>query len=463
MPPKKGGNNGFYYFMLHLKDKHPNLYRNNQQAAEAAGPIWKEMAAEARRPFEERARKSKNNEKVRYTSSGQNVEVLQRQAEEQVRKIQEMKETIENTILTAVEAKTLPDKIFYFIHVNYFCACHKQYIPAEISMAKWTLNTGVTTDNVFSMVCKPGMLPVGYSAEAIRISTETHKIPIPSSSECNLEEVANSIEDFLADVDTRSLPPLYTLNKNAPVVANVLQQLSDAYGIPEYPIFSLEHLFFTLRNCSSQGKVWAAPSLAHFELEKDKYEFCRQITCDFHESAEIPSYCSRSVAIRTVYTVCDNCCLDLYIDLIPGQHVPKNANLVQTRSVSRASSVTSSNMGWEKASRHHQPLQTGYLSYGDTEASEFSETSTIGDPNETSECETDTNEWSVPKQRKRHPFSRESDGQNSSSISDSTQTSGQKLRRPVGLSTALEGISISESKPRGRGKGVAANYTNAKK
>lgn len=461
MPPKKQGNNGFYYFMLHLKDTKPHLYKNNQQAAEAAGPLWQEMSAEDRRPFENKARKSKTNEKIRYTSSGQRVEVLQRQQEEEMRKVQEMKETIENTILTAVEAKTLPDKIFYFIHVNYFCVYHKQYFPAEISLAKWSLSTGVTKDNVFSMVCKPGELPVGYSAEAIRISTETHQIPPPSSSECNLKEVALNIEDFLAVDDTYSSPVLYTLNKNAPVVENVLQQLTDYYGLPEYRIFSLEHLFFTLRNCSMNGKVWAASTLAQFELEKDKYEFCREITCDFHEHVDIPSHCSQSVAIRTVYTICDNCCSDLDIALIPGQHVPKNANLAGTRSVSRASSVTSSNMGWEQASRHHQPLQMGYLSYGDTETSELSETSTIGDPNETSEFETDTSDWKIPKQRKKHPFVRESDGQNSST-SDYTQTSGQKLRRPIGLSTALAGMSIS-NEPRGRGRGIAANYTNTKK
>lgn len=452
MPPKKGGQNGFYYFFLELRQKHPNLYRTNEQAASAAGPLWKEMDAEKRRPYDEKARILKNKDKVRYTSSGQNVEVLQRQQEEEKRKIQDMKEEIENTILAAVEANTLPDKEFYIIHVNYFCVCHKQYYPAEIAVVRWNLRFGVKEDNVFHMMCKPGSLPVGYSAEAIKISEDTHKIPPPSSNEHNLKDVAFALDKFIANRNV----PLYASDKNAPVVANVIQQLSDAFGIPEYRIFSLQHLFFTLRNSSSKGKVWIASSFAQTELETDRFEFCRETACSFHVNVDLISHCSQSVAIRTVYTIANNCCANMGIDLISGQHVPKTAQIRSTRTSSHASSSLSSNnsSSWEP-SRRRQPLQAGYLSRGETEPSELSDTSTMIDPNENYDGSED--EWHIAKPKKKHTAIA-----SNSQSSDYTQTSGSKLRRPVALSSALAGVSLS-NEPRGRGRGIGANYSNAKK
>uniref|UniRef100_A0A1Y1LN04 Maelstrom domain-containing protein n=1 Tax=Photinus pyralis TaxID=7054 RepID=A0A1Y1LN04_PHOPY len=254
--------------------------------------------------------------------------------------------------------------------------------------------------------------------------------------------------------------PLYASDKNAPVVANVIQQLSDAFGIPEYRIFSLQHLFFTLRNSSSKGKVWIASSLAQTELETDKFEFFRETVCSFHENVDVISHCSQSIAIRTVYTIANNCCADMGIDLISGQHVPKSAQIKSTRMSSHASSISSSSNGssWEQPSRRRQPMQAGYLSRGETEPSELSDTSTMIDPNENYEGSED--EWHVAKSKKKH-----SPIESNNSSSDYTQTSGSKLRRPVGLSSALAGVSklSLSNEPRGRGRGIAANYSNAKK
>ena len=97
-----------------------------------------------------------------------------------------------------------------------------------------------------------------------------------------------------------------------------------------------------MRNNCGVEKVWAALSLSQLELEKDKYDFCGEIACDYHDSSDIPNVCSQSIVVRTVYTICDNCCGDIGIDLIPGRHLPKKANVSAQRSQSRAGSVISS-------------------------------------------------------------------------------------------------------------------------
>ncbi|KAK4886091.1 hypothetical protein RN001_002362 [Aquatica leii] len=446
MPPKKACKNAFYYYMIEFRDKRPGQFNNLQEVAQAAGEFWQRMNANERKPYETRAKGTKNVQKVaKYTSTGENIELVQKQQMEMVMKEQHMKDYIIEKIHLSVESGMLPDEPFYVIHINYFCYCNanKRYYPAEIGIAKFNLRTGIIQDNLFNMICKPGSLPLGYLSLAKQISEDSHQIPPPMSSETdyNLDEVAYLLWKFISKTSGNSnyLPPVYAAKKNQAVVENVLSNFSANFGYEELKTYSLEYLFFELRNNCREEKVWVAPTLGELELEKDKYEGCSDISCPYHIYSDVPNHCSQSHVIRTVYTICDNCCADVGIELIPGQHVPKKANTNIPRPHSRTtscSSVSQTNVG--------RPVYDhGYLSRAESDYSAVSETSTVVDAVDFAAVGGFDSEFSQADTEEWFPALPESKG----------LSAKQPLRRPTTQSAV-----VSRNVGKGRGKGIAANF-----
>lgn len=77
------------------------------------------------------------------------------------------------------------------------------------------------------------------------------------------------------------------------------------------------------------------------EFERDVYDYAANISCDVsvtaflfllifsyciifevHEELAAQNHCSKSIVTRMAYIICDNCCNDLNIELIPGRHIP---------------------------------------------------------------------------------------------------------------------------------------------
>ncbi|KAF5308908.1 hypothetical protein FQR65_LT00608 [Abscondita terminalis] len=476
MPPKnKACKNAFYHYMMDFKEKEPGKYKNMQEVAEAAGQYWQKMNADQRRPYEMKAKSDKHSQKIiKYTSSGQNIDVVQKRQKENDMKEQMMKDHIKEMIHLSSESRNLRNEIFYIIHVNYFCYCNtdKRYYPAEVGIAKFDLLNGVTDNNVFNAICKPGSLPLGYSSLAKKVSEDSHQIPPPMTydTDYNLQEVAESLWEFIRDtcIPNRRLPPVYASKKNQAVVENVLTNFSDDFGLEPLKTYSLEYLFYVLRNSCSEEKAWVVASLSELELEKDKYEFCTDIPCSYHINSDVPNHCSRSHVVRTIYTICDNCCADLDIQLIPGQHVPKKANTNVTRPHSRSvSSAMSSDRNSE--CRYALNERSGYLSREESDFSVRSETSTLVDVNEYASAsgfdselsQADTDEWFPPLPP-------------SQGLSNSQSSAKQPLRRPTTLCKIMYLLLIflflkiqflaaaftgARSVAKGRGKGIAANFS----
>jgi len=497
--------------MMDFKSRQGRKFANMQDVAAAAGEHWERMSAEQRKPYEQQAKNSKHGQKViKYTTTGQNIEHIQKRDNDLVVKQQRMKDNIESTIRVAAETGRIADEMFYFIHVNYFCYCtNKQYYPAEIAVARFTLREGVTPDNVFHMMCKPGSLPLGYSAQAKIISEETHQIitPIGCDDENNMFQVIDSFMKFMTELksDKYKMPPVYAIAKNMPVVENVLQNFCAESGHQEdlFQVYSMEHLFYVLRNSVAEKVVWPVISMSILELEKDIYDFCHEIPCSFHDNSDVPNHCSRSHVIRSAFIVCDNCCGDLEIELIPGQHVPRQAKIAVSRPPSRASTSSSYMSTNQKPSHQHQPF---LYTPRDSDLSEMSETSTVVDPKDFAALggfdsefsQTDADDWVQPKNR--HRKHQESRNRNSTTMSQSSLNSSkpmselefytaseggmsetndkpedkQPLRRPMTLSAAITGLSqmslsdspgLSGNWPkigRGRGRGIGASFPNKK-
>lgn len=106
--------------------------------------------------------------------------------------------------------------------MNIFCYCSSQsrYYPAEIAIVQFSLDEGVTPENVFHRIIKPGMfillmfscscmifplntfsgpLPLGYACDATIHSKETHQIapPMTGDTEYNMDEVYYEMTQFL--------------------------------------------------------------------------------------------------------------------------------------------------------------------------------------------------------------------------------------------------------------------------
>lgn len=491
-----------------------------QAVAEAAGPVWEKMNADERRPFEDLAKLERGGKNaVKYTTTGQKIDVVQKREMEKVANEQKMREAIDARIRIAAETRRIAEEIFYFIHVNHFCVTtspNKKYYAAEIAVVRFTLGEGVTPDNVFHMIVKPGPLPIGYTFQAKKTSDDTHQLPFPmgQDAEDNLTQVMNSLMKFLTEFNGRyKVPPMYVEARNKEVVEDVLKNLAIDFGHDEklFTVYSMEYLFYILRNTVAQRNVFPAESLSTLELEKDIYDFCQDIPCDYHSDSDVPNHCSRSHVIRCAYIICDNCCGDLGIDLIPGQHVPRQANVTSTRPQSVASGygyyAASNASSVNNVPAWHKPQLNDYLSQQTESAmSVRSEASSVCDPIDFTlegyEPESMSNqtyvdeEWHQPKQRHRRNDNRQMNSQSSansnrsafelpamvptnsnpsaSASGNSQPESTQQCRRPHSLSAALTEMSQLSVAPetagvpgasrnipirRGRGLGPAANFT----
>ncbi|KAF2896622.1 hypothetical protein ILUMI_09553 [Ignelater luminosus] len=344
---KNQGKNGFYYFMLDFKTRQGRKYTSMAQVAEAAGPHWQRLTQEERRPYDEKARFEKNNQKMaKYTSAGIKIDVVQKQEEEKITKELNMRDYITKSVQNAGVGGIIADQPFYIVHMNHFCYCNatNEYIPAEMAVCRFTLREGVTPENVYHEIVKPGPIPLGYTFDARKQSEEIHQLEVPDNEDPdNLDEVIRKLIKFMKERTPKntSFPPLYTIEKNRVIAENILQKLCNKYCYEEnlFEVYSLEYLFFVLRNSVNPNRPYPSTSSSHLELEKDVYDFCKNIPCAYHQISDVRNYCSRSYVIRLAYIICDNCCGDLNIDLIPGQHVPIDSFITASRSVSRVSSL----------------------------------------------------------------------------------------------------------------------------
>ncbi|XP_060530626.1 protein maelstrom 1 isoform X2 [Cylas formicarius] len=344
MPPKKPpAPNAFSMFVMDFKNQQGMKFSSTKEAYEAAGPFWARMSAAERRPYQEQAKREKKPGK--YTSEGLNVEDLTRKQREEAEFQDQMRQNIRQTIDLAnmKGPEALANETFFIIHFNIFCyhQSSNQYYPAEVAAVCFNLKDGVKAGNVFHEFILPGPLPLGYSFEARQHSDETHQIAVP------YEDVENNMEEVFAKLVT-------FLEKKKPE-GNILDRWSFDYEGDEslFRVYSLQVLFFSLRNRVSGGEVWPTYTFSDREIEKDVYAYDPDIACDYHSATSKPLYCSKSTVLRMVYIICDHCCEELDIELLPGQHVPlRSAVPLGAPSVHSFNSLTSRSSRWGLGSEY---------------------------------------------------------------------------------------------------------------
>lgn len=349
-----------------------------KEVADIAAPIWNLLAPNERWIYEEEARKGKEESRFnlenKYTSQGKSYAEVEREKNEAIEQLNKMNYEIENTVRSLDYCSSLQTHPFYLIHVNYYCRQENgMYTPCEIALADCNFLVGVK--RVYHTLINPGTIPLGYKYEANTHSQQTHQIPVPPEEfggERDYVKILYNIKQFLGGTTrgVSSMPPLYTLPNSEDAVKNVLWKLqeseSDNVNADDmFRVYSLPKLFYELRNACVPDKPGAIGfpvfALAERVLERDVFNFTKGISCEFHEETDAVPHCSLSCVRRWGFLIMDYCCKDLGIQLVPGQHCPRQADTSRAWKVASQSSSTAG----DSHPHLYNPLKkTEFVDYG---------------------------------------------------------------------------------------------------
>ncbi|CAH0387253.1 unnamed protein product [Bemisia tabaci] len=406
--PKKPPKNSYYFFMQDYKRqeeaKGRRFYNGMAQVAEEAGPAWKEVSPEEKARYEAIAKQSKLQRKMdpkqKYTSYGETFSEVEQKQQTEERRNQEKKRNVEKIVQYLKPESTLRTKLFFVAHVNYYFVNNKDgfHVPAEVGLVKFNLEQGL--QGAFHFFIKPyeNYFPLGYAGEAKIHREKTHRIPlnVPDARQ-NMTVVYKKIRQFLLGDDEPGasggeLPPVYTLstddsqNTSEEAVCDAFKYIYDLNNreyarnnpdawMDEFKVYDLSKLFFELKcktgdyassmglNAGGLKGKFPQQSLAESELRRDVFNYTPNIACQFHEDDDNMANCSLSFARRWVYLICDYCCQDLNIPLIPESHVPPTADIDRT---SRLTSLASSRVTSRAESRASCATNSHY--YDDNES-----------------------------------------------------------------------------------------------
>lgn len=341
-PKKKAPTNGYFYLLMELRNK-----MDMKSANEEAARLWPQMTAAEKEPYNLRAKKGRNGA-IKMTAANENLALVLKQEQDAKEQLLFMQDDIKRQIRFLSESNTITEEYFHIMHVNnFFVTTDMVYYPAEIAIVRFNFKDGVLDENVYNSIIKPGKFPIGYMGSAKIASDDTHKINYMNTENCNMGEVTRDIFEFLRvsanlSCNPAKLPPIYVKDDFKRLVKDVLFQMADTYGYDpeELQIYSLSFLLYTLRNDIRNTVVWPSISQSINEFDRDIFDYTPEIPCEYHKyEAECPVHCSRSHVVRMAYILCDNCCEDMGIPLVPGRHVPKDA--ITEKLISSASSVSS--------------------------------------------------------------------------------------------------------------------------
>ncbi|KAL1116320.1 hypothetical protein AAG570_005815 [Ranatra chinensis] len=325
------------------------------EVATFASSMWNEMGSDERMPYNRMAMDMKRQRgddlTKKFTSLGVSYATLDAEEREQEEALQEMTATVKNLVRSLPKDGGLKTRRFFVAHVNYFYKNSKDvYIPAEFAMASFSLQEGVVDH--FHCFIDPNKSHLGFRFEANDWSQKTHSIPFGDSGwdrgVKSYYRLNGQVLQFIKNnnLEDDSIPPIFTmpdsLNNNTSIsaVKSLFHELAtsndDVDEIP-YRIYPLPQLFFELRNhCVDEAESTSynqsllklpTVAMAENEIEKDLFTYAKNLGCSYHELKDLAVHCSQSIVFRWVFTICDNCCMHLGINLVLGRHCPHDADV----------------------------------------------------------------------------------------------------------------------------------------
>ncbi|KXJ78325.1 hypothetical protein RP20_CCG004898 [Aedes albopictus] len=348
----------YYFFMMEFKKKQEaagHIFRGGVHEVQLrASPHWNSMTNEQKEPYQKMAQEHRdwlrqNGEK--YTSQGIPLTMVEAEQKAKQAKGDLIKNTISDMLDKAVANNELEKLEFYFISFAYFCVTSGgTYIPAEMGLVRYSLKDGVM--DKLHMFIDPGKLPLGMAYDAKQHSESDHQLPIPpdAKGEKDNDEIILKLFSFLSQQE--KMPPLFTETNDIRMVENILKGILNQGSMDENTLLvcPLSELFYQLKRATESFgmdiKTFPSVHIAQAIIQKDVYEYTKDISCEFHEDQGNGKYCPLSRCVRWAYIISDSCCLDLSIEMKPGRHLPMNADtaLCKTTEICDTSSYISNQM-----------------------------------------------------------------------------------------------------------------------
>ncbi|KAG5320488.1 MAEL2 protein, partial [Pseudoatta argentina] len=340
--PKNKSRNAFFFFMADWKKREeaqgrafPNGFKDVQQDPECNAE-WQSLTKQEKGRFEAMAKNDKIasqiSDKDKKTSFGESLIMLQQKEKEEHRFIKNMQENIKVIIDSAVNLNFLAELKFCFVHVNWFFSMiinnTLEYFPAEYTFGVFSLKNGI--EDVHHTIVS-AKIPLGYRREALEISQNSHKIPVEyEGGETDFAVMYDKLANFL---ESRKIvdqyPYLYTKKAFTRVAQSLVARLCNAaqQDKEQFKIYELESLFIHLANELFKKRedrdMDLIPVYAHKMFENYTYRFDKGFECHFHKYVDGgPEYCSKSVLQQWAWTLCDEFCAPLNIEMQPGIHQP---------------------------------------------------------------------------------------------------------------------------------------------
>lgn len=370
MPPKKKAavKGPFFFFMLdfraRLQAKGHQFSGGMDEVMREAGPHWDKLDDEEREVYKEKAKAYKKlprkNYGERYTSQGIPYSQVEREQRERAAKIELIRNSIADRIQTACVKNELETMKVFFISFNHFCkTTNNVYVPAEMALVKYCLETGVI-DKMHEYI-NPQKIPLGLALDAITWSEESHRLPVPPDSmgETDFSVLLEKILNFIDYEDEKKCKNflLFTDAKEVAMTENILSQFTeDSKMLSTFLVCPLGEFFYQLKVATERYGLgldkanFPGRTLADILLKKDPYEYTAGISCEFHEELGNPRYCALSRVVRWSYIISDNCCLDLNIEVISGQHLPANADTTLCSELTQSDSKAFDGMSFVSSS-----------------------------------------------------------------------------------------------------------------
>ena len=284
---------------------------NNRELAELAGPRWAALSLEEREPFNEQAKREKQNRK--YGPQPDKMDCTGQYISQRVDTVQLNEQRRRKERKLVVESWTGKDVCNErFLMIGFMSLCDMpddKFMPCEMAIAEYSLRNGIIRN--FHKYIDPGTIPLGYRYEAMRQSEATHQIPPEGLSTETYQQIYEDVLRFVNPRKLASYPPVYCKASETKLTENSLDWLASRAGSSNKikKVYELEGLICDLFAESRDAESKVAPSKHHATelLSTTVFDYEAGARCKWHEEREI-RFCASSTVKRYCYCLSDFLC-----------------------------------------------------------------------------------------------------------------------------------------------------------
>jgi len=349
--------NSYFFFMQEQRRVKPAWKdKSNQELMVLCDKLWQGLSPQEKMRFEDmkkdhvekdgRERERKKGE-VRISGGLDHLgrplaEIERRDRELRIQGENKIK-AVENLVESAALGGTLETKEFFVIQTNVFVKTEEDppfYVPAEISIAKFSLQGGVL--DIYQAFTVPGDIPLGYKRLCLESSRDGHKIPLEvEHMEFDQTVYKEKVIEFKQTADEKILQDIPAFLSGSGIVFCMPEKISQCEGVlstiahrsnrvtPAIQILSLPELLFRLVKRSGEGNVLPSTNMAEIELEKERFLYQAGLSCAWHENMTDTNTCTSATVWRWCFTVLDLTCQHYKIPLVSGKHIPVSVETEQ--------------------------------------------------------------------------------------------------------------------------------------